>query len=295
MSVLLGPDQAEGLRKMMGVIPETNTKIIAVTSGKGGVGKSNFALNLGIMLANMKDPHTGADRHQKVVVMDADLGLANINVLLGTIPQHNLLHVHKGQKRMQQIMEDTEYGVRLIAGASGFSQMANLEEEEKRHLIEGLAEISDTDYLIIDTSAGISKNVTSFVMAAHETIVVTTPEPTAITDAYGIIKSIVVESEIPNLRLVINRVRTAIEGGKVAKKIIDIAGHFLSVKIENLGFIYEDPAVAEAVRRQIPFSVFDPKSKTTQCINHIAKRLMNMEVNDEESGWKKFVHSIFGR
>ncbi len=295
MSVLLGPDQAEGLRKMMGQLPETDTKIIAVTSGKGGVGKSNFALNLGITLANMKDPHTGEVNKKKVVVMDADLGLANINVLMGIIPKFNLLHVLKGQKTLSEIMIRTDYGVDLIAGASGFSQMANMDEKEKQILIDGLAELSYADYLIIDTSAGISRNVTSFVLAAHETIVITTPEPTAITDAYGIIKSVVVESEIPNLKLVVNRVRNATEGGKVAKKIIDIAGHFLSVKIENIGFIYDDPLVHEAVRHQTPFTIMAPKSNISLCVNHIAKRLMDIEVTEEESGWRKFIKGIMGR
>jgi flagellar biosynthesis protein FlhG len=285
-TAILGPDQAEGLRKMMGNFPKTNTQFISITSGKGGVGKSSFALNLGISLANMKDSP------KKVVVFDADLGLANIHVLLGAIPKNNLLHVIKGQKKISEIIYKTDLGVDFIAGASGFTQLANLKEEEKENLIEALREISYADYVIIDTSAGISANVISFVLAANEVIVITTPEPTSITDAYGIIKAIVTESENANIKLVLNRVRNPAEANKVAKKIIEICAQFLNIKIENIGFIYDDPLVAEAVRKQTPFVQMYPNANVSLCVNHIARRIMNMAVVEEESGWQKFV-SIF--
>lgn len=282
-SSILGPDQAEGLRRMF---PKTNTRIIAVTSGKGGVGKSNFALNLGITLANLKD------NPKKVVVLDADLGLANINVLMGVIPKFNLYHVMKGQKKMGDIIFKTDLGVDIIGSASGIAQMANIKDDEKINLIEGLKEISYADYIIIDTSAGISNNVISFVMAAHETVVVTTPEPTAITDAYGIIKTIVTESENPVIKLVMNRVKNPTEASKVSKKIIDICAQFLNIKIESVGFIYDDPLIPEAVRKQIPFTQLAPNSNVALCVNHIARRIMNIEVPEEETGWQKFL-SIF--
>jgi flagellar biosynthesis protein FlhG len=285
MSLILGPDQAEGLRRMF---PKTNTRIIAVTSGKGGVGKSNFSLNLGIALANMKD------RPQRVVVLDADLGLANINVLLGVIPKFNLMHVIKGQKKINEVIHKTDLGVDIIGSASGISHLANLSDEERNNLVEGLKEISYSDYIIIDTSAGISHNVIDFVMAAHETIVITTPEPTSITDAYGIIKTIVTEADNPSIKLVMNRVKSPAEANKVAQKIIGICAQFLNVKIENLGYIYDDPMVADAVRKQIPFTQMAPNSNTSLCINHIARRILNIEVPEEETGWKKFF-SVFGK
>lgn len=294
MSSILGPDQAEGLRRMMGHIPKSETKIIAVTSGKGGVGKSNFAVNLGITLANMKDPHTQNHARKRVIVMDADLGLANVNVLLGIIPKFNLFHVMKGQKNIRDIIINTDYGIEIIAGASGFSQLANANEEERTNFIKGLAEISDADFIIVDTSAGISSNVVNFVLAAHETVVITTPEPTAITDAYGIIKSIVVESDIPNIKLVTNRVKNAVEGAKVSKKIIEITGQFLNVQVENVGFIYNDPLVEEAVRRQVPFVVLSPRSNVSLCVNHIARRLMHLEVVEEDTGLKRFFKTLLG-
>lgn len=287
MSAILGPDQAEGLRKMMGNFPQSNTKILAVTSGKGGVGKSSFALNLGISLANMKDAP------KKVIVFDADLGLANIHVLLGAIPKNNLLHVIKGQKKMSDIIYKTETGVDFIAGASGFTQLANIKDDEKENLIEAMKEISYADYIVIDTSAGISSNVISFVTAAHETIVITTPEPTSITDAYGIIKAIVTESENANIKLVLNRVKNPAEANKVARKIIEICAQFLNTKIENIGFIYDDPIVAEAVKRQTPFVQMYPAANVTLCINHIARRILNMEIPEEETGWQKFFNIFF--
>lgn len=283
MSTILGPDQAEGLRRIMGEIPDSNTKIISITSGKGGVGKSSFALNLGISLARMQDSP------KKVIVFDADLGLANIHVLLGAIPKNNLLHVIKGTKKMKEVIYKTEMGVDIIPGASGFTQLANIKDDEKENLIEALKEISYADYIIIDTSAGISKSVLDFVLAAHETIVITTPEPTSITDAYGIIKAIVTNSDNHNIKLVLNRVKNPAEANKVTKKIIDICAQFLNTKIENLGFIYEDPIVPEAVRRQIPFVHLYPTANVSLCVNHIARRILNLEDNQKESGWNKFV------
>jgi flagellar biosynthesis protein FlhG len=287
MSTILGPDQAEGLRKMMGNFPKTKTQIIAITSGKGGVGKTSFALNLGICLANMKD------NPKKVIVFDADLGLANIHVLLGLIPKHNLFHVIKGQKKMSDIIYKTEMGIDIIGGASGFTQLANLNDDEKQNLIDAMKEISYADYIIIDTSAGISKNVISFVVAAHETIVITTPEPTSMTDAYGIIKAIVTESDNPNIKLVLNRVKTNAEANKVAKKIIDICAQFLNIKIDNFGFIYEDPIIGESVRKQTPFTILNPHSGVAICVNHIACRLMNMDISQENTGWSRFMSKFF--
>jgi flagellar biosynthesis protein FlhG len=284
MTTILGPDQAEGLRRMMGAIPESNTRIISITSGKGGVGKSSFALNLGISLARMQDAP------KKVIVFDADLGLANIHVLLGAIPKYNLQHVIKGSKKMKEVIYKTEMGVDIIPGASGFTQLANIKDDEKENLIEALKEISYADYIIIDTSAGISKSVLDFVLAAHETIVVTTPEPTSITDAYGIIKAIVTESDNHTIRLVLNRVKNPSEANKVTKKIIDICAQFLNIKIENLGFIYEDPIVPEAVRKQIPFVHLYPNSNVALCINHIARRILNMADKSDDTGWQKFLN-----
>ncbi|MGL5722888.1 MAG: MinD/ParA family protein [Brevinema sp.] len=273
----------------------SRTRIITVTSGKGGVGKSNFALNLSISLANMKDA-SGTPLNKKVVIMDADLGLANINVLLDLIPKSNLYHLLKGQKSIREIITPTPFGVDLVAGASGLSQLANLPLNEVVGFIKSMMDLSYADFIIIDTSAGITSTVTQFATIAHEVIVVTTPEPTSITDAYGVIKTIALESSIPPMKLVINRARNQKEAEKVAGKLISIAQQFLNVTVEPLGFIPDSPLVADAVRRQVPFVVLHPSSPPAEYIELIARRMLNMSptATSRPSGWKTFINSILG-
>jgi flagellar biosynthesis protein FlhG len=248
-------------------------RIITVTSGKGGVGKTNMSVNLALAYAR-----TG----RKVVVMDADLGLANVNVMLNMIPKYNLYHVIRKQKTMKEIMVETEYGISIVAGASGFSKIANLSESERQYFIGELNTLSQADIVIIDTSAGVSSNVLDFVAAADDSVIITTPEPTAITDAYGIIKIIATEINSLNmgLKLVVNRVKNAAEASKIADRMINITSQFLNLKLEYLGFVYEDSSVSQAVLRQRPFMVVDPKCKASQCIQHIVGRMDKIDVSD---------------
>ncbi|MGL4676527.1 MAG: MinD/ParA family protein [Brevinema sp.] len=292
--MLLGPNQAEGLRDIVRE-HQSHTRIIAVTSGKGGVGKSNFALNFAISLANMPDQY---GQRKRVVLMDADLGLANINVLLGIIPKLNLYHIIKGQKTLSQIIIPTNYGIDLIAGASGLSQLANLTEEERTLLIQGILELNYADFLIIDTAAGVSSNVTQFAAIAHETIVVTTPEPTSITDAYGVIKSITLDHSIktPNLKLVVNRAYSQQEAEKVASKVIAISKQFLNIKLQPLGYIPDSSLIPTAVRKQIPFSILQPNSPPSQSIEQITRKILNIAPENLQytPGWKKFLDYLIG-
>ncbi len=282
-------DQAEDLKKIMMSTeynePTVKTRIIAVSSGKGGVGKTNIAVNLGIAFSKMG---------KRVIIMDADLGLANVNVCLGIIPKYNLYQLIKKQKRMKDIIIDTKYGVQIVAGASGFSKIANLTDEERIALIREINTLSYADIIIIDTGAGVNKNVISFIMAADEAVIITTPEPTAITDAYGIIKIIATEVNNPqlSLKLVVNRVHSIAEGRKVAERVINIAGQFLNVKIENLGCIYDDSNVSQAVIKQIPFFSLDESSRAAIGIKHIASRLEGVEYRDG-TGIKRFLMRLF--
>lgn len=296
-------DQAEELRALMkdrnrndeavkvpaDAISRKNpkTRIITITSGKGGVGKTNVATNMAIAYAQMG---------KRVIIIDADLGLANVNVMMNIIPQYNLYHVMRKQKKMSEIILDTEYGVKLIAGASGFSKIANMTEDERTAFINELYTLSDADIIIIDTSAGVSKNVLGFVAAADEVIIVTTPEPTSITDAYGIIKIIATEVDNLdiNLKMIVNRVNTAMEGKRVADRMIQIASQFLNVKVEYLGFIYNDQLVQQAVLRQKPFMIVDHKGKASICLKHIVARIEKSEFNERE-GFGRFVRKLFGR
>jgi flagellar biosynthesis protein FlhG len=266
---------------------ERKTRIITVTSGKGGVGKTNLSVNMALAFARLG---------KKVVVMDADLGLANVNVMLNMIPKYNLYHVIKKQKTIHEILVETEYGISIVAGASGFSQIANMGEQERHDFISELDTLSFADIIIIDTSAGVSSNVLDFIAAADDAIIITTPEPTAITDAYGIIKIIAMEYEGLNigLKLVVNRARGAAEAKSVADRMTNIAGQFLNLKVDYLGFIYDDPAVANAVRQQRPFVIIDPKCKASLCVQHLVERMDKTKLV-ELSGIGGLFRRIFSR
>jgi flagellar biosynthesis protein FlhG len=291
-------DQAEKLREIMRQKNKhgekqdkdktaKHTRIITVTSGKGGVGKTNTSVNMALAYARMG---------KKVIVMDADLGLANVNVMLNVVPKFTLYHVIRKQKTMKEIIQTTDYGIQIVAGASGVSKIANLTEEERQNFINELDTLSNADIIIIDTSAGVSSNVLDFIAAADDAIIITTPEPTAITDAYGIIKIIATEIDNLNigLKLVVNRVKSVTEAKKVADRMTQIAGQFLNLKVDYLGFIYDDPVVSQSVLRQRPFMVVDPKSKASQCIQHIVGRMEKSEIR-ENGGFGNMIKRLLGK
>jgi len=293
-------DQAEKLREIMkrknsgsaktqssakASKPADKARIITVTSGKGGVGKTNLSVNMALGFARLG---------KKVIVLDADLGLANVNVMLNMIPKYNLYHVIKKQKTMREILVETEYGISIVAGASGFSQIANMGEEDRRDFIAELDSLSNADIVIIDTSAGVSSNVLDFIAAADDAVIITTPEPTAITDAYGIIKIIATEYDALNmgLKLVVNRAKGAAQAKGVADRMINIAGQFLNLKVDYLGFIYDDSIVQQAVLRQKPFMVVDPKCKASNCVQHIVER-MDRNKPIETAGFGAMLKRLF--
>jgi flagellar biosynthesis protein FlhG len=214
--------------------------------------------------------------------------------MLGMTPRYNLYHVIKKQKTIREVLVDTDYGISIVAGASGFSQIANLSEEERQNFIEGMDTLTAADIIIIDTGAGVSSNVLDFIAAADDAVIVTTPEPTAITDAYGIIKIIATELESLDmgLKLVVNRTKGAADAKKVADRVTSIAGQFLNLKVDYLGFIYEDSSVIQAVIRQKPFMVIDPKCKASQCVQHIVDRLEKTEVR-EAGGFGAMMRRFF--
>ena len=268
-----------------GVRTGDKARIITVTSGKGGVGKTNLSVNMALAFARLG---------RKVIVMDADLGLANVNVMLNMIPKYNLYHVIKKQKTIREILVETEYGISIVAGASGFSQIANMGEEDRRDFISELETLGNVDIIIIDTSAGVSSNVLDFIAAADDAVIITTPEPTAITDAYGIIKIIATEYESANmgLKLVVNRAKGAAEAKSVADRMINIAGQFLNLKLDYMGFIYDDVSVQHAVLRQKPFMVVDPKCKASICVQHIVERMDRNKPKDS-AGFGSMLKKMF--
>ena len=279
-------EQANELRTLMGNDKAHKTRIIAITSGKGGVGKTNIAVNMAIAYAQIG---------KRVILIDGDMGMANVNVLLNIVPRYNLMQVINHQKKMSEIILDTEFGIKFIAGANGFSKIANLSVEELEYFTKEFASLGNADIIIIDTGAGIANNVLQFVAAADEIYVVTTPEPTAITDAYGIIKIIsteLVNREV-NIKLLVNRVHSADEGKRISERIITIVAQFLNYKVDYIGFVYDDSVVQTAVIRQKPFMVVNPTSRPAICLKNIVSRIeKNEDVTSDgvTTFHKKFVN-----
>jgi len=295
-------DQAQNLREMMSEDPRVAEKdnqgitvssqapsraeVLTVTSGKGGVGKSTLAVNLGIALSQ-----SGYD----VAVADMDLGLANINVITDANPQYTLLDVFEGRRTVTEIMAEAPGGITILSGSSGERELANMTGEECQEFLDQLKALDrHVDILIVDTSAGLSERVMKFVNAADRTLLVTTPEPTAITDAYAIIKSTLQDPPQPSINLVVNRADSIMEGKKVAEKMKRVGEEFLNVPIKILGYMTEDDAVTRAVRQRSPFYLEFPESRVSQCISHIQNRLVDGGELQEPSGIKNFFSEISG-
>jgi flagellar biosynthesis protein FlhG len=258
-------DQATQLRTLAG-IQRTHASVIAITSGKGGVGKSNIAVNLAIKLAS-------AGKH--VVLLDADLGLANADVLCNVDLPHNLSHVIARKKDLNEVMVQAPGGFHLIGGASGLARMADLTDFDRQRLVDALGQLEQqTDVILIDTGAGISPNVLSFTRAADHVLVVTTPEPTAITDAYAVIKVISRDALASRrISLLVNQTRTSQEGRVVHERIAKVARQFLQVSVLDAGSVPSDDQVALAVRRRNPFALGSPRCAASTAIEKLAVRL----------------------
>ncbi len=260
-------------------------EVIAVTSGKGGVGKSNVSVNLGIALAA-----EGKD----VAVVDMDLGLANVNVITDVTPPHNLLHVFEGKKEISDIIVQGPGDIQVIAGASGEEELANLSRHECNLFLEKLEQLDKlVDVVIVDTAAGISEVVMQFVCASDQNLLVTTPEPTAITDAYAVVKAALRRGYKPGFNLVVNRAHSIKEGREVGKKMKRVSGDFLNFPLDVLGYVLEDRAVASAVRSRAPFYLEYPESRAAGCINHLAGRLLGSAQKQKPRGVKGFFSRIF--
>jgi len=252
-------------------VPMKRARVIAVTSGKGGVGKSNLVANLSLAISRLG---------KSVVAFDADLGMANLDVIFGIRPKFTLYHVLKGKKDLLDIIIPAAPGVKFIAGGSGMAELADLGRRDQMRFIEELKKLEKyTDVIVIDTGAGLSSNVINFVRAADEVVLVTTPEPTAMADAYGILKTLVATSEVfPDTSLVINRVRTKEEGTFIARRIAKVASEFLEVKVNYGGYILDDAAVSKAVRAQKPFIRHSPNSLASVCVCNVVANLFNSKV-----------------
>jgi flagellar biosynthesis protein FlhG len=219
---------------------------------------------------------------KNVLALDADLGLANLDVIFGVRPSFTLYHAVKGKKDLVDCLLSAGPGVRFVAGGSGIQELADMDEAMRISLIENLGKLeSYADVLLLDTGAGLSSNVTSFVLAADEVLLVTTPEPTAMADAYGVLKTMAARAEkgpLPDIRLVINRVRDPKEGSMVATRIRKVAREFLDLEVGYLGYVLEDKVVTRSVRSQKPFMRAYPNSLAAACVSNLAANLFELPV-----------------
>ena len=249
-----------------------NAKVITVTSGKGGVGKTNITINLAIALSELG---------HRVVILDADFGLANIDVLFGIIPQYTLVDVIKNRKNILEVLTEGPNSVKFLSGGSGVEELVKLEKDQIKRFVDNITLLDRIcDVILIDTGAGLSDNVMSFVMAADEILLVTTPEPTSITDAYALIKMVSNRDRNKNIKVVVNRAENVNEAMDILNKLTLVAHKFLEIELNPLGYILQDEMVIKAVKLQQPFSITFPKSQAARHIREISRKL-------SEAGQKK--------
>lgn len=280
-----GRDQADELRTLVRqMTPSALT--IAVTSGKGGVGKTNLSVNLALCLTA---------RGHRVTLLDADFGLANADLLLNLEVQNNLAHVLAGQCGIEDAIHHGPGGLRLIPGASGVASLANLSEFERHHLVRMLAPLErDSDYLLFDCGAGIGENVLTLARSADIVLVVTTPEPTSMTDAYGIIKSLVRGRYSGAVGLVVNMAASRLEAQKTLRRIQSVATRFLQKEVVDYGYVFDDDRVRQGIRLRAPVVLRYPRCPASACMMVIAAQIAE-DAGDRSNdvGFFKKVANLF--
>ena len=256
------------------------TRVIAVTGGKGGVGKTNVSINLAI---------SAARSGQRVLLLDADLGLANVDVLLGLKPKKNLEDVLNGSCALQDIILTGPAGVQVIPASSGTQSMVRLTEQEHAGLIAAFSALADSvDLLIIDTAAGISDSVVNFVRAAQEVVVVVCDEPSSITDAYALIKVLNVQYQVDGFRILANQTRSEAEGQALFQRLVAVTDRFLDVNLRYAGSIPYDDAVRKAVKKQQAVAESFPSSKVARAFTQLHKDLETWPRPEGASGYLQF-------
>ncbi len=256
-------DQASNLRELIASTRQCRT--FAIVSGKGGVGKSNVALNLSILLSALGN---------RVALVDGDLGMANLDILLDVRIRSSLAHVLAGRKTLDEILVELPSGVQLVPGASGLAKIANLNEFNRNRLVASLSQLErDNDMILVDTAAGIGPSVLQFACAAETVIVVTTPEPTAMADAYAVIKILHQRCFDGRISLLVNRVAGRSEARDCYQRLADVARQFLSARVYDAGYILEDTKVTDAVRKREPVVTAWPRCSASRCLAALANRL----------------------
>ncbi len=287
-------DQAEKLRNVIKVKNQNykqNARVITITSGKGGVGKSNLAVNLAVQLQKMG---------KRVLIIDADFGLANIEVMFGSMPKYNLSDLVYRGKRIRDIITEGPMGIGFISGGSGVVSMNNLSGEQIAYVVKCLGELDNmADIILVDTGAGIADNVLEFVMASSEVLLITTPEPSSLTDSYSLLKALY---RNPNflrentvIKVIANRVTSPEEGISTYEKLKSVVTQFLHGKIEYIGMIPQDSLLEKSVRQQKIVSLNAPDSNAARAFEVMAANLLHENHHDFRmySGIRQFFHGFF--
>lgn len=282
-------DQASTLRRMAGVrepVNQHDMRVIAVSSGKGGVGKTNLVVNLALALA---------EYNYKVIILDGDLGLANVDVAFGITPRYTIKHLVSGEKRIEEILYPVNDKIMVLPGASGVIEMANLDRGQLKNVLLNLGRLEKmADILLIDTGAGLGYNVLNFVCSSDDVIVVMTPEPPSMTDAYGLIKAIKIQAEKINVNVVVNRVANEAEAKQAYERLEHAVKKFLGIPLNLLGWVYEDPLVGRSVMEQKPIGLSNLQSHAYKCIQWIAGNVVGIYLRPPtpSSGIRGFISSL---
>lgn len=266
------------------------TRVIAVTSGKGGVGKTNIVANLGYTFARMG---------KKVLILDADLGLGNLDILLGLAPKYNLSHVIMGEKSIGDIMVEGPGKMRILPASSGIQELTQLTAEQKVQILNELDKVIDSvDILLIDTAAGISSNVMDFNVTAQEIIVVVSPEPTAITDAYALMKVLSLKYDEKCCKVIVNLAGTTQQGREVFRQLNLVAERFLDMNVDYLGSVLFDAKMTKGVKQQKLVSDLYPDTHASKCFDELARKIFtrpptNMPKGDSNFFWHHLIGNNF--
>ena len=273
-------DQADSLRKKVELLRQQaeSSRVIAVTSGKGGVGKTSVSVNLALELKQ---------KGKRVVILDADFGLANVEIMLGVRPQYNLADLIFNNKSIEEIITEGPLGIGFISGGSGVQELVNLDKEQLKKLIAQLVKLDSMyDVVIIDTGAGISDSVIEFVLSSPEVILVITPEPASITDAYSLLKAVNRKKEFNRentiIKVVTNRVESRTEGMEIYNKISVVVTKFLNIRLNYLGYILQDKQMANAIIEQKPIVIGSPSSEPAEQFGNICKKLLDIPVEENQ-------------
>lgn len=251
-----------------------STKIFTITSGKGGVGKSNIVINLAISLKKLG---------KKVLVLDADIGMGNVDVLIGTIPRYTIFDVIDSGMSIEEVMITGPLGIKILCGGTGLSKIDDLDYSQRNILVDSLGSIRGYDYILIDTGAGINRTSMAFIECSDEVFIVTTPEPTAITDAYSLLKTLCSYEVKKSAKVIINKVLEIEEGENTFHRLQNSASRFLNADLTYLGKVADDKKLVQAVRMQKPVVLSFPKSEAAFDIESIAQRLEGIKVTSGKS------------